>query len=91
MKDHMIRIQSKYEAQLKVSNDDVKTLTGLLNLEREGTGKLSKQLEILSKESKKKDEIMAKRSDDISVLKKKLEDAIWENEWWKLESKASDY
>ena len=80
MKDHMIKIQSKYEAQLKVSNDEAKTLAGLLSLEKENTNKLTKQLEILSKESKKKDEIMAKRSDDISVLKKKLEDAIRENE-----------
>jgi hypothetical protein len=50
-----------------------------------------KQVEILSKEGKKKDELNAKRSEEIHSLKKRLEDAIRENEKRKLESKASDY
>lgn len=59
--------------------------------EKENTVKLTKQLETLSKEGKKKDEIMAKRSEEISVLKRKLEESVWENERRKLESKSSDY
>jgi hypothetical protein len=62
-----------------------------LMTEKENTVKLTKQLETLSKEGKKKDEIMAKRSEEISVLKRKLEESVWENERRKLESKSSDY